>query len=102
LDRASIPEEPMNLSLLSAQGMIRKEVLVSDLGLNGFVLDLRVGRPNGLPPYLLFEFMDPVGSLELISVRYLPHLLTAQGLADPEDYTRWLANDPALPPPWDL
>jgi hypothetical protein len=99
LDRASIPEEPMNLSLLSAQGMSRKEVLVSDLGLNGFVLDLRVGRPNGFPPCLLFEFMDPVGSLELISVRHFPYPLAAQGVADPEDYTRWLANDPALPPP---
>src|ERR1700733_7167052 len=43
LDRASIPEEPMNLSLLSAQGISRKEVLVSDLGLNGFVTDLRAG-----------------------------------------------------------
>ena len=52
LDRASIPEEPMNLSLLSAQGISRKEVLVSDLGLNGFVTDLRAGRPNGLPACL--------------------------------------------------
>jgi hypothetical protein len=99
LDRASIPEEPMNLSLLSAQGVSRKEVLVSDLGLNGFVSDLRVGRPNRLPPCLLFELMDPVGSLQLNSVLRFPHPVTAQGVADPEDYARWLADDPALPPP---
>jgi hypothetical protein len=99
LDRASIPEEPMNLSLLSAQGVSRKEVLVSDLGLNGFVLDLRVGRPNRLPPCLMFELMDPVGSLELDTVLHFPHPVTAQGVADPDDYARWLADDPALPPP---
>jgi hypothetical protein len=43
--------------------------------------------------------MDPVGSLELNSVLNLPHLLAAQGAADSDDYSRWLANDPALPPP---
>ena len=99
LDRASIPEEPMNLSLLSAQGISRNEVLVSDLGLNGFVLDLRVGRPNGLLSCLLFELMDPVGSLELNSVLHFPHPVTAPGVGDPEEYTRWVANDPTLPPP---
>jgi hypothetical protein len=99
LDRASIPEEPMNLSLLSAQGISRKEVLVSDLGLNGFVTDLRAGRPNGLPACLHFELIDPVGSLELNSVLRFPHPLTAQGVADPDDYSRWLADDPALPTP---
>lgn len=99
LDRASIPERPMNLSLLSAQGISRDEVLVSDLGLNGFVMDLRVGRPNRLSPCLLFEFMDPVGSLELKEVLHFPHLSTEQGAADPERYSRWLADDPPLPPP---
>jgi hypothetical protein len=99
LDCASIPEGPMNLNLLSAQGVSRKEVLVSDLGLNGFVTDLRAGRPNGLPACLLFELMDPVGSLELKSVLNFPHPLTAQNVADPDDYSRWLADDPALPPP---
>jgi hypothetical protein len=98
LDRASIPEEPMNLSLLSAMGVSRQEVLVSDLGLNGFVLDLRVGRPNRLPPCLLFELMDPVGSLELNSVLHFPNPHTAQDVGDPEDYKRWLADDPPLPP----
>jgi hypothetical protein len=98
LDRTSIPEEPMNLSLLSAQGISRKEVLVSDLGLNGFVTDLRLRRPNGLPPCLLFELMDPVGSLELNAVLQFPHPHTAHGVSDPDDYTRWLADDPALPP----
>jgi hypothetical protein len=99
LDSASIPEEPMNLSLLSVLGMSRKEALVSDLGLNGFVTDLRVGRPSGLPPCLLFELMDPIGSLELNSVLHFPDPLTAQGVTDPADYTRWLAEDPPLPPP---
>ena len=98
LDLASIPEKPMNLSLLSAQGISRKEVLVFDLGLNGFVTDLRVGRPNGLPACLQFELMDPVGSLELNSVLNFPHALTAHGVDDPDDYLRWLADDPALPP----
>jgi hypothetical protein len=63
----------MNLSLLSAQGISRKEVLVSDLGLSGLVSDLRVGRPNAHPPYLLFELMDPVGSLELNTVLQFQH-----------------------------
>jgi hypothetical protein len=99
LDRASIPEEPMNLSLLSAQGVSREEVLVSDLELNGFVSDLRIGRPNRLPPCLIFELMDPVGSLELSSVLRFPHPLTSPEVADPADYTRWLASDPALPLP---
>ena len=99
LDRASIPEEPMNLSLLSAQGISHREVLVSDLGLNGLVSDLRVGRPNGLPPCLLFELMDPVGSLELNSVLNFPHPLASQGVGDPDDYLRWVADDPALPTP---
>lgn len=99
LDRASIPEEPMNLSLLSGQGISRKEVLVSDLGLNGFVMDLRVGRPNRLPPCLLFELMDPVGSLELTTVLQFPHPVMAPGASDPENYVRWLANDPPLSPP---
>jgi hypothetical protein len=98
LDRASIPEEPMNLSLLSALGVSRKEVLVSDLGLNGFVSDLRLGRPNRLPACLLFELMDPVGSLALNSVLHFPHPHRTKGIADPEDYIRWLADDPPLPP----
>jgi hypothetical protein len=98
LDRASIPEEPMNLSLLSAVGISRQEVLVFDLGLNGFVSDLRVGRPNRLPPCLLFELMDPIGSLELNNVLHFPNLPTAQGIDDPEDYKRWLAEDLPLPP----
>ncbi len=79
----------MNLSLLSTQGIIRKEVLVSDLGLNGFVTDLRAGRPNGLPACLPFELMEPVGSLRLSSGLNFPHPLTAQGVADPDDYSRW-------------
>jgi hypothetical protein len=88
----------MNLSLVSAQGISRNEVLVSDLGLNGFMLDLRVGRPNGLLPCLLFELMDPVGSLELNGVLHFAHSGTAPGASDPEEYIRWLADDPALPP----
>ena len=99
LDRASIPEEPMNLSLLSAQGVSRNEALVSNLGLSGFVSDLRVGRPNGLPPCLLFELMDPIGALELNSVLHFSHPVTAPGVCDPEEYARWLANDPTLPAP---
>jgi hypothetical protein len=99
LDRASIPEEPMNLSLLSAQGVSRNEALVFNLGLNGFVSDFRVGRPNGLPPCLLFELMDPIGSLELNSVLHFLQLVAAPGVGDPEEYTRWLANDPTLPSP---
>lgn len=99
LNRSSIPEEPMNLSLLSAQGISRKEVLVSDLELNGFVSDFRVGRPNRLPPCLIFELMDPVGSLELNSVLQFPHPVTAPGVSNPEEYAQWLANDPPLPPP---
>lgn len=89
----------MNLSLLSAQGISREEVLVSDFGLNGFVTDLRLGRPNGLPPCLLFELMDPVGSLELNTVLQFPRPHTAHGVSDPEEYTRWFADDPAIPPP---
>lgn len=98
LNRASIPEEPMNLSLLSTVGVSRKEVLVSDLGLNGFVTDIREGRPNKLPPCLLFEFMDPIGSLELKTALHFPHPHTTPGVADPNEYARWLHNDPALPP----
>ena len=89
----------MNLSLLSAQGVSRKEVLVSDLGLNGFVTDLRLGRPNAHPPCLLFELMDPVGSLELNTLLQFPHPHTARGVSDSDDYIRCLAGDPALPPP---
>ena len=39
----------MNLSLLSAVGISRQEVLVFDLGLNGFVSDLRVAGETGFP-----------------------------------------------------
>jgi hypothetical protein len=99
LDRATLPEEPMNLSLLSAEGISRNEVLLSDLGLNGFVSDFRVGRPNKLPSCLVFELMDPVGSIHLDCALHFPHPLMEQGAADPEQYSRWLADDPTLPPP---
>jgi hypothetical protein len=95
----------MNLSLLSVEGISHREVLVSDPRLNGFVSDFRVGRPNKLPPCLVFEVMDPIGSLKLASVLHFPypyphpHPPAAQAAADPDEYTCWLANDPLLPPP---
>ena len=62
----------MNLSLLSVLGISRKEVLVSDLGLNGFVTDLRVGRPSGLPPCLLFELMDQLANSNSVACSISP------------------------------
>jgi hypothetical protein len=78
LDRASIPEEPMNLSLLSTQGASRREVLVSDLGVEWVCVGPSCRPTKRTSPCLLFELMDPLGSLELDSVLHFPHSLTAQ------------------------
>jgi hypothetical protein len=86
LDRDSIPKRPMNLSLLSAEGISPNEVLVSDMGLTGLLMDLRANIPNRLPPCLVFELMDPVGSLELKEVLNFPHPHKTPNAADPAEY----------------